>query len=337
MTWFTALTGFEETSVETVRSNLVVEGSRLVSRVNGRRMRFGEFTIPSLADLKADLNPSVNRPLRIRQLVANVESLHQDPENRNAVFQVASQFNCLEMAAPHLTPEDGVGIYQNDRTQGPACAISAGAGTIYRNYFVPIGGQSGQSAKSQIDCLSDIGKLLGNESNRLWSMRNGYCFPTDSGIEWISEHLRQLDSVALAKIRGKLRIGHQFNTEVTVGDSNHVVTQTFCSALPVAYSPIPQDRWAPFASLVLDAAYEATFSAAVSNFSKTGTNKLFLTLLGGGAFGNKMEWILSAILRSARLFSDSGLNVAIVSHGRKNSEIEAMLSTIGPDAGNAIE
>ncbi len=52
------------------------------------------------------------------------------------MFQVASQFNLLEMISPNVTPDDGIGIYENDPTQGPACAIACGAGTIYRNYLV---------------------------------------------------------------------------------------------------------------------------------------------------------------------------------------------------------
>jgi hypothetical protein len=64
----------------------------------------------------------------------------------SALFQVASQFNALEMVAPNITPEDGVTRYQHDRTQGPACAIAAGAATIYRNYFVPVAGGIGQTA-----------------------------------------------------------------------------------------------------------------------------------------------------------------------------------------------
>lgn len=42
-------------------------------------------------------------------------------------------------------------------TQGPAYAIAAGAGTIYRNYLAVVNGQVGQSADTQIDCLADIG------------------------------------------------------------------------------------------------------------------------------------------------------------------------------------
>ena len=50
------------------------------------------------------------------------------------------------MISPNLTPEDGVTCYQNDRTQGPACAIAAGAATIYRNYFVPLSEDFGQTS-----------------------------------------------------------------------------------------------------------------------------------------------------------------------------------------------
>jgi hypothetical protein len=66
--------------------------------------------------------------------------MHQLPKYAGALFQVASQFNLLEMVSPEITPEHGVTRYQHDRTQGPACAIAAGAATIYRNYFAPISG-----------------------------------------------------------------------------------------------------------------------------------------------------------------------------------------------------
>ncbi len=61
--------------------------------------------------------------------------MHGRPEYSGALFQVASQFNLLKMIGPSVTPEDGVTRYESDRTQGPACAIAAGAATIYGNYF----------------------------------------------------------------------------------------------------------------------------------------------------------------------------------------------------------
>ena len=48
------------------------------------------------------------------------------------MFQVASQFNVLEMVSPDVGPEAGVTGYQHDKTQGPACAMSCPAATVFR-------------------------------------------------------------------------------------------------------------------------------------------------------------------------------------------------------------
>src|SRR4051812_2507890 len=81
--------------------------------------------------------------------------------------QSYSWFRCYrnpEMIGPDITPEDGVTRYEHDHTQGPACAIAAGAATIWRNYFVPVetpeGVQSGQTEAYQIDTLAALGAAL---------------------------------------------------------------------------------------------------------------------------------------------------------------------------------
>lgn len=96
----------------------------------------------------------------VQIVTGDVRKMHQEPEYAGALFQVASQFNALEMVGPSVTPEDGVTRYEHDRTQGPACALAAGAATIYRNYFVPVGNQIGQTAARQLDGLADIGAEL---------------------------------------------------------------------------------------------------------------------------------------------------------------------------------
>jgi hypothetical protein len=148
------------------------------------------------------------------------------------------------MLSPSITPERGVGIYEIDRTQGPACAIAAGAGTIYRNYFAIVNGQTGQSASNQIDCLADIGAALGNSENRLWEMRNGYALATQSGLVEMGQRLRTAGEDKLDKLRQLLRIGIQWDTQVTLNDSKHLVSQAYCSALPVSYSDHFSNLWA---------------------------------------------------------------------------------------------
>lgn len=205
----------------------------------------GRLETPSLAELRARvaaIKPAAAKPL-LREIVANVQDLHADPANAGALFQVASQFNLLEMAGPGITPEMGVGIYENDHTQGPACAIAAGAGTIYRNYFAAVNGQTGQSASNQIDCLADIGEALGNPSNRLWEMRNGYALASRRGLMEISNRLTAANESELDQLRGRLRIGIQWNTQVTFNACQHLVSQVYCSALPCAYSESPLNLW----------------------------------------------------------------------------------------------
>ena len=53
-----------------------------------------------------------------------------------------------------------------------------------------------------------------------------------------------------------------------------------------AYTDVPASHWAPFASLILEAAYEATLSAAMLNAQRGVSNIVLLTSLRGGAFGN---------------------------------------------------
>lgn len=261
-----------------------------------------------------------------REVIANVQDLHQDPANQNALFQVASQFNLLEMMAPDVTPERGIGIYERDPTQGPACAIAAGAGTIYRNYFADVNGRSGQTSDNQFDCLAPIGAILGNTDQRLWQMVNGYALPTDTGLQQINQRLQDIDEAERDQLRQALQIGLQWKTQVTKDDASHTVSQAFCSALPIAYTRHSLELWAPFAMLVLEATYEATLCAARINADQTGNRTLFLTLVGGGAFGNEMEWITRAIQRALSLHVDSGLDVCFVSRSNGNPHVAQIVS-----------
>lgn len=325
--WFELLMGFREDSPEQVRTNIIAGDGTLTSRVNGNTFVCGSLETPTLGELRTRVEGlSLQGRLALQEVVADVKSLHAERAHQGALFQVASQFNLLEMTSPSITPEYGVGIYENDWTQGPACAIAAGAGTIYRNYFAEVNGQVGQSANNQIDCLSDLGHAFGNKDGRLWTMRNGYALASRAGLLEISERITASTQRERDALRQRLRIGIQWNTQVTWKGCSHLVTQAYCSALPVAYSTQAESLWAPFAQLVLEASYEATLCTALLNVSQNGQNKVFLTLLGGGAFGNEDDWIFSAIQRALELFLNHPLDIAIVSYGSSNARIRELVS-----------
>lgn len=324
--WFEQLTGFKEESPDQVRANLYVEGEHLISRVNNAAFSYGRLDQPSLEELRRTvLLDQLNGHIKLSEVVADVQKLHTLPENNGATFQVASQFNLLEMASPDVTPEQGVNGYYFDKTQGPACAIACGAGTIYRNYFVDLGTQIGQTAHKQIDCLSDVGAILNNRERKLWAMTNGYALANSEGLKSISRELSGLTETDYEALKGKLRIGVQNNAEVTISADKIKVSQCYCSALPVGYSNIPALQWEAFSRFVLEATYEATFYAALQNFKKTGNKRLFLTLVGGGVFGNKSEWIFDAIGLALSRFAKVPLDVKIVSYGASNSQVRSFI------------
>jgi len=79
-----------------------------------------------------------------------------------------------------------------------------------------------------------------------------------------------------------------------------------------------------FARLVLEAAYEATLLAGLLNARQSGSNIVYLTELGGGAFGNDREWIHDAIRRALRLFARSPLDVRLVSYRTRSDALEEL-------------
>jgi len=200
MNWFERLTGFTEDGYTTTQGRLRVEGRELVSTVNGERYGIGELTMPTLGELRARVNPARGERSSLSVLVGDVRDLHADPRFAGALFQVASQFNLLEMTSQHVTPEAGVAGYAYDPTQGPACAMAAGAATIYRNYLVPVGDGVGQTAGRQLDALAGVGaalsQLTGLTVDELWQMRNGYALCTAAGLRAISELLDGADEDA---------------------------------------------------------------------------------------------------------------------------------------------
>jgi len=144
------------------------------------------------------------------------------------------------------------------------------------------------------------------------------------GLQEIRRTLELASDVERDRLRSLLRIGIQWDTEVTLPKTGHRVTQVYASALPVGYSEYPASDWEPFARLVLEAAYEATLLAG----ARTADRRVFLTLLGGGVFGNRMEWIVDAIEYAIARTLDLGHDVRSVSYRYSNPALTRLLSTL---------
>ena len=309
--------------------------------MNGKTYGIGNFEFLSVRQLRERVEELGGMPgkLKVCAVTGEAKRMHKQKENKGSLFQVASQFNVLEMVGYSVTPEDGVTRYAGDPTQGPACAIAAGAGTIYRNYFVPVNGKIGQTERNQLDGLQEIGKYfsekLGRPLRDLWRMENGYCLCSREGLHLISQLIESLSSEERDELIQKLMIGIQLDVEVTYHLSNEgirpsprYVSQAYCSALPVSYCGHSRELWAEFATLVLEGCYEATLCTGVLNAKKRGTNVVYLTCVGGGAFGNSRVWIEKAMRRVFKKYRNYNLDVRIVCYGSIDHWIDRMLDEL---------
>ena len=353
--WFETTFGFEEykegNAMQKVRDQFEFDASSntMKSKANGREFRVGEFTIPSLLELRARLNVLEGGKKRdedlmsVASIAGDVRTLILDSANEGAVFQAASQFNTLEMINPNVSPEDGIENYIADRTQGPACAMACPSGTLFRNYFASfpeITGFTGlgQTSQRSIDTSKDtleVFKRAINADKVAVMSKNGYLLPTsETSLAQLSQGLQSLEDPTREEVleaaRCSLRQGVMWSTETQAG---HEVTQVYCSACPVSYDkvtnvnasklllgmdrPVPlRDLWRPLAIPVLESAYESTILVAGILALQAGTRKtLYLTKLGGGVFGNSDAWIVRAIEKATKMYSHLPLDVRVVHYG----------------------
>ena len=91
----------------------------LCSHANKETFGIGQFTTPSLAELRDNVtklnNVSAVLPRPTLKIIPktstnqkDVSSFQIDPNMKNSLFQVASQFNCLEFATEKQLPEYGL-------------------------------------------------------------------------------------------------------------------------------------------------------------------------------------------------------------------------------------
>lgn len=212
------------------------------------------------------------------------------------------------MINPDKMPEDGITEYESDGTQGPKCAMCCPAALFWRNYIF----NGGQTAKNQLNLFDDIEQYLENDKNNYWQVKNGYCLIKEETA--LKQLNRKLDAkLDVEEIRSRFKVGVQYDIGV-LDREDHTITQIFCSALPISYSQIRKEiLFEKFASYILDWSYDATFTIA-SNLAKERKKrvKLFLTALGGGVFGNQLEWIEKAIKNNIKKHKNDPIDVYMV-------------------------
>jgi hypothetical protein len=311
---------------------------------------------PGVADRLNNFAATRRGRNRISRVIADMAYIHEELSSvgtgDSPMIQAASQANFLEMPNPHTTPDAGVGQYEFDDTQGPACAIEAYPGLLLRSHFILIpDGTFGQRADpqrqgdGQINGFRDLFKstitidpavtectrpadftadkfafadFFGN------APLNGYPWPKDDAGAG-SRKLAHLAYAVCNASKSRRRqqawnelfakagtVGVMVDTQVVGRPHNtddiyrqkRFVSQVYVSALPLTYwagagygTEVPHIE--DLAKLILTAQYYTTFLSALVNLDKAlqkktspndikNAHKVYLTLVGGGAFGNEM-------------------------------------------------
>ena len=222
--------------------------------------------------------------------------------NNGAMFQAASNFNGIETISEGTFPDEEYFVtnYTNDNTQGPVASISAGAAAIARVLLPFYGNANGSNASEWRQTKNRQVELLG-DLKEYCSVVNGYVVQRGSEAE------PPADDWEFVK---RVRVGVQVDAQVSFGCTNswdqqmdvvpaaagQRISQVFCAAMNLrqglsgrANSEIPSSRRT--AALLLEGAYRGTYLAAIRH----GAPRLYLTLIGGGVFGNDIDTILGVI------------------------------------------
>lgn len=262
-------------------------------RAEGRTFGAGRFATPTLGELRAGLRSKAIRDARARLSILHGRDVLTDIGTLQAtapegvLFQVASQFNCLEAPGPHVVP---VRQYVHDNTQGPRASVSALAGTLLRHHAAPTA-TGERFTQSSGRCLDLLGDVL---HPGIAEVRSGYLSTAS---------VRDLPAMAAALTAGfdAIRLGVHDEVEVVFGHDwdgavlrpGARIAQVFTSTL--ALGGYGHDDGSPALiqarRQLLRAAYVGTLLAA----AVLGKHTVVLTMIGGGVFGNPRAAIWEAI------------------------------------------
>ena len=210
------------------------------------------------------------------------------------------------------SPREGIAFYCNDPTQGPKCALACPGGTVFRNYLVNKRGQG----DTQIDLLADVGRVLGNTDECYWTMQNGYAMPVAmrdlaQKLEASPRLIEEAEAALRVGVHWRRRPGRRTRT------ASARSTRRLCLLRTEPRRGRPSGS--PSRGLVLRAAYEATLAVGALKARDAGRRQaVYLTSLGGGAFGNRDAWITEAVRGALHKFpKDAPLDVYKVHYGTR--------------------
>lgn len=265
--------------------------------IGGRAYAAGRFATPSIDTLRARIS---RRPRtatgRVRlSVIHGADALTdigtlQATAGPGSLFQAASQFNCLEAPGARIVP---VSDYTSDNTQGPRASVSAFPATLLRQYQAPPldgnGPRFEQTDHHQLNLLADA------FAPEIAEVKAGYL--QSQHVHQPEAFVRELDARF-----GSIRVGVHDDVEVVFGRDwggpvpagpAHRIAQVFTSTIALGGYSRGGDAEVERVACrqLLRAAYLGTLLAAVD----LAKQRVVLTMIGGGVFGNPIAEIWQAI------------------------------------------
>jgi hypothetical protein len=282
-------------------------------RVGERTFAAGRFTTPTIGALKTAV-ARAGQPGRVRLFVLDGATPATDIGALQAfageatMFQVASQFYCLEAPGPEVVR---VRDYLHDPTQGPRAAISCFPGTLLRHYAAPgDGGRFVQTNEGrQIELLAAVCEP------GVARVRGGYLLDRNIAEPIVFAELleRRFDEIMVG-IHEELEVvfGYAWDGRVAPGVR---VSQAFTSTLAAGgYSDGRLARTDFFR--ICERLQRAAQLGTILGAAATGARRVVMTLIGGGVFGNPTEVIWEAIAWAADEAARLGAALDVVVNGR---------------------
>ena len=296
----------------------------------GRTWDAGRFATPTLAELRERAEAKAGGG-RVRLWVLDGASPATDVAAMQAfaapgtLFQVASQFNCLEAPGPGVVP---VAAYLYDPTQGPRAAVSCFPAALLRHHAAPREGGRfvQQDGGPQLDLLAEaVGPGV---------VRGGYL--TGEGVDpnrLAADLAANFELVRVGVHEGaEVALGHNWDGDVPTPAPR--VAQVLSSTVAGGgYGGREHlgGRFEDCCGHLLRAAYLGTLLAAVV----AGCGRVVLTLVGGGVFANPRPLIAEAIAWAVGQVPAraGGLEVFVNGHGLGTATADALLAAARPTGG----
>lgn len=219
---------------------------------------------------------------------ADIFSLQADPENRDAVFQLASRFHGLEGGCAHKGVLNSSNSYGFDQmlygpAQGEFASFSAAPGTIYKIY-----------GYEPINLLADtpFSDLIYPETSGGSMPMLSSVVPKAPGFDW-TKSLRIYFQEHIQVVAGDLTVSNGSQSKYKRVSNSQFINQIPVAAFDWRYGKVADDmtKIRSITQEMLNGFYEGTLLAAAKNHK----SKIYLTAVGGGAFENDHDLIMKAI------------------------------------------